>query len=164
MPILDSDFESLAGLTNKDPVTAMNEWCLAFLKEIANGGILLGSKDIETMERSAGADVSCAKDVVNIVLSAKGKEDGQLTVRVQIDPAWQLAVEENAESQGWTVEEMLTNLVNWCLGNGMGYALTPSQGACIPLDENDYKSLSEFCGKKDFTSKDLLASIRKLQK
>lgn len=157
----ETDLDKISQTNGKDPVMAVNDLCRYFVREYLNGGVIVPSKSLLAIETSTGAKVGSAEDIVKCVQAARGREDGQYTLKAQIDPAWIEPIEDNARISGWTAEELLQNALNWVLGNGWLYTFSPANGACVPLEADDYKTVAEFVGKKAFSSKDLVSAIRK---
>jgi hypothetical protein len=72
-------------------------------------------------------------------------------------------VKQQAEAMGWSVDDLLTSIVNWVMANGQAYSMTPDGGAVIPLSGEDHAALSAFIGRNVVWGTDLMAAIRKAQ-
>lgn len=128
----------------------------------ARGGIFLEAEDAQYLTRINGSPFPSGKAIVRMIEQNLGREEGQYTQKVQIDPALIIPLEERAGQMGWTATELLTDVINLCLVNGWAYDLEPE--FTIRLTQEQYRDLGQALGKAQFFGADVVEKLRKSAK
>lgn len=131
-----------------------------FLKEYAEGGMLLTQAHLSDIERATDTTVASPKDVVAAVAKGLGRDEGQFVLKAAVDPAYVEPLREIATFQGCTLDELLTNCINLALTNGWLYEFNARDGMMIPVEGEDWDTMCAFMGKGAFTGKEIVAKIR----
>lgn len=157
--VTEDAYEKLRSISGReDPSTHISSWCRWFLESHANGGLMLTAQDVHTIEENSDVVVRNAKSIVDAVLMSASREDGQFTVKFQIEPAFHETIQQNAEDRGMTVEDLLREMTNFMVISGMYYNWLPD-GMTIPISDIERAQLESLIGKKSFTAQDVIKAI-----
>lgn len=130
-------------------------------EELANGGMILTSSEIQRIIQATGLDPSCGEDLLPFLSAATGFEDGMHVVKCLIDPVWWPGIVQVAEYRGWSPEQVIHETLDWCLDN-QHYEHLPEIPRHVLMSEKDVKELEEVLGGKFTSGCDLAAQIKKL--
>ncbi len=147
--------------SNADLTTEIRKYANAFLRTYIEGGLMLSRQHLEAIERATGTKLSLPEEVIQFALEAKGRKNGQYTVSAEVDEAFWPSVEETAAHSGLTPDELLQNLIQYVISEGWVYSWSPS-GFTLHFTEADAQYLQDLVGKKAFTGKDLVSTLRGL--
>jgi hypothetical protein len=142
-----------------DVTKTLAVWAGHFITQYADGGIMLERRHLDHLkELNEGAAITEAPQVVKMVEAFLNREEGQFTVKVQVDPALQPALEQHAREMGWTVQDILTETVNQVMQNSWVFEF-PAEDSILPLGRQDHDYFSALTGKGSFTARELRETI-----
>ena len=159
---LNEDLYETLRSQEKVRVEGMAWYLSKFVNEIITqhfgGALLLTPDHVQRIEQVSNQQVSSADDVVRIVQRGNNRDDGQFTIRAQIDPAFETPLRDQAAMMGWTVEDLLHEVVNTVLVNSWMYSFVP-QGGNIALTTEQAETIRSLTGKKSFSADDIIAAL-----
>lgn len=123
-----------------------------------SGGIVLRVDDVRRIEKVLGKPVSSAEEVVRAVQKGAGREDGQYTVKFQLDPAYEQPLKDHAEMLGWPVVDVVKEVVETVLTNGWCHSFQPTGGHLDLTDEQAAK-IRRLTGKQSFGADDVIEAM-----
>jgi hypothetical protein len=156
----DAVFKSLQKLAGgkEDPTAEIKGWASWCLKSLAFGGMMLTGEQIQTIEKTTGEAVKNQDDILRKLQAGVAREDGQHTVKVSLDPALYPHLEETAQVQGRTPDELLTEIVNYAVTQGWMYEWSPS-GGTVMFSDAGMQRLKQHLDKRIVTEADILNLI-----
>jgi len=133
-----------------------------YLTDIAEGGLLLTNEELHRIAESTGVEATCGEDLLTVIAEGSGREEGKLKVPIIIDPAYESAYEEVAQSQGRTIQEILQETVDVVMDREWVYELIPSnRPEQVLMSPAVKRELEEILGEKFSTGMDLAGLVKK---
>jgi len=143
-----------------DAALLLGQWATFWLDSQARGGVMISPEDHNYLSTlNNGVRFSSGKQIVAAVERGLKRDDGQFTFPITIDPAYIQPLNEFAETQGRTVEELVQDAFATVMGNGWLYDLAPSEGKLIPVTGRTMAVVRESCKKANVNSEDLAAML-----
>ena len=128
------------------------------LESLADGGLLLEPQQVKSIEESTGQQVASAEDLLPLVEAGAGRAHGKLTVIAEIDPCYEETMQNMADFQGCSKEEVAQRCFDEALDQGwLTGEITPSP-ARVLMSAEDKKALVEVLG-GDFDNGTELAAL-----
>jgi hypothetical protein len=131
--------------------------CNQLVKDLSEGGLMLSGLEMQRI-RDSVPDGDAA-GIIEAVEEGAGTENGQLIIKWRLDPTLVGPIQEIADSQGMTVDEVTQNLMDTCCDNGWFYDFLPKAHALF-MDEAEFKNLAAVVGNPTMTGTDLLAWLK----
>jgi hypothetical protein len=82
----------------------------SLLRDTAGGGMMLTPEELARITEATGVDPTCGEDLIPLLSEAAGIEEGKMTFKVSIDPAYEEYYKEPAEMQGRTVKDLIQDI------------------------------------------------------
>ena len=130
---------------------------LGLLHDLAEGGMMIPAAVVGKLVDSFGGPVQLA-DIQDQFERGLNRKDGQLSINITVDPAYEGCLEEVAKFQGVTVKEVIQNAWHTGWDNGWFYDAQPPLQRIL-MTQADYLALKEALDGKDFTSGTELAKL-----
>jgi len=129
--------------------------------DIADGGFVVDGKVAKQIEALTGP-IGDAQDLVSFVERGVGREDGATVVTWKADPVYLPLLEQAAQSQGSTVQEVMQGLMDYACGQGWLYDINP-ESKVLFLSREDAKAMAEILGTNpgNVTGTDMADFIRR---
>lgn len=153
-------YEKILSLIEGDgpPAQKVASLCNGILEDLASGGMMLGGPDMQRIrETLRDAD---AASIIEAVEESSGMDEGQVVVRWRVDPTLTGPLQQIADQQGMTVDEVTQNLMDTAVSQGWFYDFNP-QPHSIFVDHADYVKIAKVIGDDQFTGTDLMALLVK---
>lgn len=156
------DYETLTEkIPDEKRKNTLSHYTNTFLSNYANGGILLKASDVDYMEKVAGFTINEPRQIAELVEKAAMRKGGAHTFEISIDPAFISMLEEQAIWKGWTLEEVVTDLVAQAFDSGTIYNTLPGrQMAAFSPSERD--EIAVLTGNNNFNGEDIVKLLRSL--
>jgi len=166
VPISANDYawieKTSGGKPAAEKLASYTKW---FIGKQAGGGLMIEPNDMDHLARmNEGVRFATSKDVVRAVEKALKREEGQYSFHISVDPELIKPLEEQAEFNGTTVDELLKHLGNSCISNGWYLEVTPTNGCLTPISENDLLTARRVLCKFHFTGGDIAEALERLEK
>jgi hypothetical protein len=147
---------------DQNPTQKMSQVANHILATVADGGLLLTSKEVQRIVDATGVDPETGEDIVKVLSEATQMEEGCHKVSVRIDPSYYPAYEEIATMQERPVVALFQEVMDMGLEQEWAYQLTPGQRpATILMRPEDKAELEEMLDGKFQTGTELAALVRK---
>ena len=140
----------------------INGIATALLQSQARGGMMLGRECMEMIQAVTGP-LNEDADIVPWVEKAANKDGGTTIVSWRVDPTYYPLLEQIAEGQGRTVDQVCQDSMDWVTGQGWLYDFSYATTS-IPIPNEDMDWLRKEIGKEHITSEDLMSYIHSLRK
>ena len=141
-----SDAEKIAGLA------------ASALEDLADGGIVLSGAIMRQITAVAGA-VENTQQLVSLVEQGQSMNSGRKGYTWYPDPTYTPVLEENASVQGSTVDQLVQDFMDYGVGQGWGYALSPDVSTVF-FSKADMEYLRKDIGKPQITGTDIAEWVR----
>jgi hypothetical protein len=153
-------YEKIQALIEGDaaPAQKIAGVCNGLLEDLAAGGMMLSGSDMERI-RETLRDADAAA-IIEAVEESSGMDEGQVVVRWRVDPTLTGPLQQIADQQGMTVDEVTQNLMDTACDQGWFYQFNPQPHA-IFVDHADYVKIGAVIGNEQFTGADLMALLVK---
>lgn len=142
-------------LTAIDKLASVAE---GLMEQLAEGGIMLSAADVERLSET-GHEVADAEDIVKMAESAVNFDQGQYVFRAVIDPANMPPLEELAKSNGISVEQMATDMLNYGIEQDWLYEVPPGYKS-VRLTPEQNRMIAAMIGVPDFNGVHLEKFLR----
>jgi hypothetical protein len=158
------DYETLTEkIPDEKRKNTLSHYTNTFLSNYANGGILLKAPDVDYLEKVAGFPINEPRQIAELVEKAAMRKGGAHTFEITIDPAFISMLEEQAVWKGWTLQEVVTDLVAQAFDSGMIYNTLPGrQMAAFAPSERD--EIAVLTGNNNFNGEDIVKLLRSYTK
>lgn len=133
-------------------------WATWYLRQLAAGGLTLTSEQMQAIEKTTGEEIKTADDIIRKLQAAVGRDDGQYTVKVGLDPVYYPNLEETARIQGRTPDELMSEVIHYAIEQQWVYGWAPSGGS-VPFSEAGISRLKRYFDKRQITEADILGLI-----
>jgi hypothetical protein len=133
-----------------------------FIAQHADGGMMMTKRDLDALENACGKVFQSPREIVDVVSAAMGREQGQYTIKANVDPAFIEPLKEIAAFQNCTVDELLQNCINMALQNGWLYHFNSRDGQQIPFAGDAWDILCAFMGRGAFTGEEVAAKLQEV--
>lgn len=155
----ESSYHKLLGLIPGDlpPAKKIEGFANGLVEDICQGGLMLSGDDVSRIREvspNAGPE-----EIISAVGDSGGMEDGQIKVPFYLDPTLLGPLKDIAEMQGFSVQEVVQNMMDHAIEQGWFYALEP-QPKCLFLEQDDYHQLAKVMGKGSPTGADLMEWLK----
>ncbi len=139
---------------------ALSIMCAQFLESFAGGGLMVKPETMKRIEDSVGSSVSNDAELLEIIEKSAGREEGQYTIKVNVEPALWPAICEHCNVIGMTPQEAMSDMGMRMIRDSLAFYVSNQEYApVIYLEEKDGRKLEKLLGKKNFTGKDIMALI-----
>ena len=158
----DEEIASVCDQIEADAVSDVQKVRIAAIKLVqglAQGGLMLWPIEVQKIEESTGVSLGTGDDLLPYLSAATGLENGLYTYKAQIDPIYHQRMEEISQIRGWSVQQMIDEMILACLENNW-YESIPDQPDRILMTAESRKELQELLGQK-FDSGTELAELIK---
>ena len=127
--------------------------CDGLIADIAEGGLMLPGDHVERITAVLeGADPD---GIVKAVEASAGMDEGQVVIRWRVDPSFVGPIQEKADVQGLTLDQVIQNMMDTATAAGWFYDFNPMPRSVFMTQEDD-AVLTELLGKPEFTGADLV--------
>ena len=130
-----------------------------FFEELASGGMVLTSDQVQRIETAIKKQIRNGNDVVNAATQQVGIEDGVFAVKIKVDPAnWEpLAI--NAKERGCSVDELMSEVIQFAFSENWFCNVVPASGP-LWMDSKDIAYMRKLTGKESPTGTEIAAAVR----
>lgn len=157
----NQDQETLSAAAGDSGLIPYVKACVeAYLREYANGGLLLSGQEVSRVSKIAKADVTSSEDVIGLIEKAKRSDRGNSTFQITLDPSLVDSFRQNAEFKGVTVDDLLQECWNHIHANGWLYQMNPDV-LWIPLGGKELAEIKKISPEASATSRDIIELLRK---
>jgi hypothetical protein len=157
-------YEKIAAVKKTDGgnlALALSIMCAQFLDQFANGGIMVKPENLKKIEEAVGSPVANDTDLLEVIQKSAGREEGQYTIKVNVEPALWPAIAEHAQVIGMTPEEVMTDMAMRMIRDSLAfYVNNQTYEPVVYLTEKDGRKLEKLLGKKKFSGADILSLIK----
>lgn len=140
----------------------INGFAKMLLEAYAGGGIMLTGIDLQAIEKTAGVKITDSSTVISSIQKSASREDGQFTVKAQIDPSFWPNITDMATQQGTTVPALLEDAINTMLSNSWLYSWIPAMQT--NWSDKELYALKGIIGKDRPTAADIISALRSTRK
>lgn len=127
-------------------------------EELASGGMVLTSDQVNRIEKTINKVIMNGNDVVNAATKKVGVENNMFVVEVLIDPAFIETVTIRAAEVGVTPAKLLSDCVNYSIGENWIYNLQPEAGPKW-FDSKGMSVMKRLTGKDDPTGTEMAEAV-----
>jgi hypothetical protein len=123
------------------------------VQDLADGGLMLSGVEMRRIqEASPGAGPD---EIIDAIEESQGLEDGQVVIKWSVDPTLIEPLQNIADTQGNTIQEVIQNLMDTAASEGWFYDFNPKPRTFF-LEESDHKLLEEAMGQDNPTGTDVM--------
>ena len=155
----DADVEKVVASLDQPLSTTQKLGCIAggLLADLAGGGIMV-SPEHAARVRSVLPEAD-ANSIAEQVERAAGRHGESLILEWEVDPTYVPYMEEIAQARGCTVREVLQQMMDFTIGQGIVENL-PEEPRRLTVTEEDYRFLRQLLGKENIFGADLVQWAR----
>ena len=160
-----ADFDAVVRISKSDVVSTLQSWVPYWVRNQVGGGIMLQPDHIEYLNKLKpdGAPFKDASEIVKYVERALGREDGQHTFPVAVDPAKLPSIEQRAKECSVTTEDLIARAINLALSHPDLMNICATMDQPLVFDRDEYRELAKLTGVGTPYGVDVLAALRKLK-
>jgi hypothetical protein len=142
-----ADFDHLQKVTGKDdPTPNVTTWVKYFLAQYVSGGMVVTGQEVQQIEKFLGVRVAKGKDLVDLALKAKGREDGQHVITARLDPVFFGPLEDFCKANGVTPEYVFQDMANSVVENGWLYEWNRQGNRKVSFTERAWERVKKALG------------------
>jgi hypothetical protein len=158
------DFEAIAKISKSDAITTLKSWVPWWLKNHLGGGIMLQPEHVTYLNKLKpdGTAFREATEIVKCVEKALGREEGQFTFQVAVDPARIPGIEQRAKECSVEPLDLIQRAIMIALTHPDLMNIASSMDQSLIFDRDQYRELAKLTGTGTPFGADVLAALRKL--
>lgn len=162
LDIPKADFEAIAKASKSDAITTLKSWVPWWLRNHLGGGIMLEPSHVAYLNKLKpdGVPFKEASEIVKCVERALGREDGQHTFPVAVDPAKLPSIEQRAKECSVAPEDLIARAINLALSHPDLMNICSTMDQSLVFDREQYRELAELTGVGTPFGADVLAALR----
>lgn len=149
------------GVAGSNDLERVRNMAARLLVDQARGGLMIDPRTMQHIQEATGLDPATGEDLLPYLSAATGREEGRLTLKVHIDPEYELALANIAQGRGVTSEELFDGVVQQVLDNGWWEIVDPAPEHVL-MNSADKAQLEDLLGGKFTTGRDLVGLIRRV--
>lgn len=132
------------------------------VEQYSRGGVMLKPSQAHYLSTLSGTIVKTAEDVITVVENGVNRHSasGNLVVTYSLDPAYAEPMEELAQQQGRTVEEIVQEAISVVFTNSWLYSISV-EGGTLNFTREDREELERIVGHRPVTGSSLLGFLRR---
>ena len=159
-----NDFEAVGKISKSDAITTLKTWVPWWLKNHIGGGIMLQPEHVAYLNKLKpdGVPFRDATEIVKHVEKALGREEGQFTYPVSIDPARVPSIEQRAKECSVEPIDLIKRAFMIALTHPDLMNIASSMDLTLIFDRDQYRELAALTGTGTPYGADVLAALRKL--
>lgn len=150
LDLTEEDIRTLEEVASGEPWT-ISETVEKIVKSLTAGGMLVSPKSAERLLRL----VESEEQLVEVVEQAKGRSGSGYLCSWRVDPAWMPAIEEVAEHRGWTVQQVIQEMMDYAMDQGW-LMFIPEEMPRMRFTRGDFERLREITGLERPTGADII--------
>lgn len=153
-------YDKLMTLVEGDlpPVQKIEKVVNDLVQDLADGGLMLSGIDMKRIQEAApGAGPD---EIIDAVEESQGLEDGQVVIKWAVDPTLIEPLQNIADTQGTTVQDVVQNMMDTASSEGWFYEFNPKPHVVF-VNVEDFKSIAALLGKEHPTGVDLVKWLQK---
>lgn len=130
------------------------------IQDFAEGGMMLDAQVTQQVLALTGP-IESTQEIVTFIERGQSREDGRLVGKWRIDPTYETPLREIAENQGLTVDMVVQNLMDWGVGQGWAYQMSPDT-VVVFFTKDDHRAVSDIVGVPYMTGTHIADWMRKV--
>ena len=130
LPITEANCKKITAMIEREDLSEAQKVggvALQLLNDLAEGGMMLKSDDMEAIRQATGIDVESGADLIAPLSEATSRKSGMLMIPYYVDPSVEAAYQNIADMQSRTVQELFQEVTDFVIENEMVYNLLPQQ-------------------------------------